>query len=105
MILECFFREWDDDRMTRAERNCACRTFQVVLTADSEALIDRYMRRIGSADRHPGHGSDDAVDELKSRLKTEFVPLKITGKTIEVDTSDLDSVSYAAVVSAIERAC
>ena len=105
VILESnFYPEWDNARVARVEREFACRTFQVVLTADSETLIERYMRRIGSPDRHPGHWSDEYSDELKGRLRSEFVPVKITGATMVVDTSDLGSVSYEPVVSAIEWA-
>ncbi len=102
MILESsFFPEWDNDRVARAERDCACRTFQVVLTADSEIPMVRYMQGIGSADRHPGHSWAEALDEMKPRLRTEFVPLKITGATMVVDTTDPDRVEYAEILSRI----
>lgn len=39
---------------------------QVLCFADTDVLIDRFVARIGSPDRHPGHNDKEALDDFKN---------------------------------------
>jgi hypothetical protein len=83
------------------EARTGCRLMQVFVDAESETLVERLVSRQGSQHRHFGdrmfHGEGVHVG---TQLTEPYPRLDITD-TIEVDTTDLDSLDYTPVVEAV----
>lgn len=47
-----------------------CRVVQVVCEGEEEELVQRYLERAGSPDRHPGHVDHTRVEELRERIRS-----------------------------------
>lgn len=69
---------------------------QIWLTADPRIARERFMNR-AEGDRHCGHC--DAVDAVMQEFDERyfnrtFIPLPLQGRTLVVDTTDIDSVNH-----------
>ena len=66
----------------------ACQFIQVVCTAPSEILVERFVLRARSGQRHPGHVSEASFDEVLPRLLSErWEALELPGPAFTVDTA------------------
>ncbi len=81
------------------EERTGCRLLQVFVTAEAETLIERFVTRQQSDERHLGHRLQAVeTDNLAGRLP--WPPLAIDD-TLEVDTTDLDGLDYAPLLRQI----
>ncbi len=81
------------------EERTGCRLLQVFVTAETGTLIERFVTRQQSHERHLGHRLPDGIgDNLADRLP--WPPLVIDD-TLEVDTTDLDGLDYAPLLRQI----
>lgn len=102
VIAEATFL-WPDDRdwiEAMAERYHA-EIYQIWMTADPLVARERFHYR-GTHERHPGHcdTQEDVIAEFDQRLfNRTFIPHPIQGRTCVVDTTDIDQVRYADIVS------
>ena len=90
-----FYKEFDTERFRNLKERFDCEIVQVYCTAKQEVLLSRFLKRWESGDRHPGHGEATQIEDFKTRLAQgvwDAVP--IDGRTIVVDTSDFERVSY-----------
>jgi hypothetical protein len=64
------------------------------------------MRRRGtSGQRHPGHVEHLHFAEMvSSSQQTEFAPMPIQGRVLEIDTTDFMQVDYAAILAEVREA-
>jgi predicted kinase len=61
---------------------------QVYCRCPVDVALDRYRRRAGSPDRHPGHLAEHQSDSMTERWRTEDPePLNLEGAVIEVLTT------------------
>jgi len=103
VIVETAFRaEFHNERFRDLIRRYDCQVVQIYCSAPAGILFERFVKRVESGKRHPGH-----VDHLISRDQFDemlrcgtFSPLEIDN-TIEVDTSNFDCINYAAIAAAI----
>lgn len=66
------------------------RIVQVHLDGDTDAIVERFVRRAESGDRHPGHadGANDA-DDLREKLASGlWRALEVPGAVVEADMED-----------------
>jgi len=79
-------------------------TFQIYCYADRDILIQRFVERGYSPERHPGHIDQVmAADIRTSLLKNEYRPLEVGGQLVEIDTSDIACLDYTPVLTALAR--
>ena len=72
---------------------------QVVCSCSVEVLRDRFRLRAERSDRHPGHCDAQLAQELPEVLaRGGYGFLDIPGERLELDTTDLDSVDYPALL-------
>jgi predicted kinase len=78
---------------------------QIFCFADPDILIQRFVERGDSADRHPGHIDQTMAADIRlSLLKNEYRPLEIGGQLIKVDTTDLSNLNYTSVTALAAQA-
>jgi predicted kinase len=89
-----FYPQWDTAPLRDLQTRFGCRFVQVVCSAETAVLVDRFTRRAHSGDRHPGHADAFALDELIPRIVNErWDALDLDGPVIHVDTTrDLANV-------------
>lgn len=76
---------------------------QIVLTARSDVLVERFKLRAHTQARHPGHVDQLSTDaEIAAVCQREYAPLDLGGKILEIDTTDLEHVDYTNVFSVIQ---
>ncbi len=80
-------------------------TIQIVCNSDRDTLFNRFRERAKTGNRHPGHGDDDVLDELRTYLaKEQSLVMDIGGSIIEIDTTDFSKVSYQAILNEVKSA-
>lgn len=76
---------------------------QLVLYATPAVLQARFAARHAAGERHPGHVDATFAGEFAAQLQTDsYGPLGLPSTIVEVDTTDLEKVDFAAT---IEDAC
>jgi predicted kinase len=76
---------------------------QIVLEANAEILIQRFMERARSGARHPGNTDTTVEDEYRERLaQGPYQALDIGGSVLHIDTNDFAIVNYGEILNFIE---
>lgn len=75
---------------------------QIVLEADADILLDRFVKRTESGERHPGNADHTVYDEYRKRLaQGPYRPLGIGGSIIRVNTNDFALIDYNTLLQEI----
>ena len=104
LIVEAnFIPTFHTERLIELEDKYGFQTFQVLCTADKEALVRRFKKRCESGERHPGHVDHLTTDDqLEDFLRPErHAALGIGGTLFEIDTTDFETIDYQALVAAV----
>lgn len=106
IIVESNFkREIDSERFRKMQTTYKCDILQILCWADGETVFERFMGRIGTAERHQGHVEEVSPEQIRRefvRANGKDTPLDVDGKTIELDTTDLRKIDYESIYGAIE---
>ncbi len=81
--------------------------FQILCKADGVVLVERFLARTQSVERHAGHSQSDLewLEQNQTRLLQGLLsPLAVQGQLIEVDTTTPHSFEYANVLSRVQAA-
>lgn len=79
--------------------------FQIFCYADQDILIQRFVERGNSTERHPGHIDEVMAPDIRSSLlKNEYRPLEVGGRLIQIDTTNLARLDYMPVTAALAQA-
>jgi hypothetical protein len=85
-----FYARWDTAPLRELHARFGCRFVQVVCSAETAVLIERFIHRSRSGERHPGHADASALDELIPRIVNErWDALHLDGPVIYLDTSNM----------------
>jgi predicted kinase len=97
VIVEANLRpELAGPELAAIEERTGCRLLQVLVTAETTTLLERYVERQRSEERHFGHllpGFDESA--LADSLPWPTLDID---DTIEVDTTDLERLDYAPLL-------
>ncbi|HTK08552.1 MAG TPA: AAA family ATPase [Ktedonobacteraceae bacterium] len=80
---------------------------QILCKADGKVLLERFLARMESEERHSGHHGQDLawIEQHKERLlQGQITPLAIGGQLLEIDTSTPHSFAYADLLQHIRAA-
>ncbi|MCP4368409.1 MAG: ATP-binding protein [Deltaproteobacteria bacterium] len=78
-------------------------TLQIQCHTEGTVLLDRFKKRIGTKERHPGHYDRVELEYIKSGLlQGRQENLEIGGYVYELDTTDFERVNYQSLYAAIE---
>lgn len=78
---------------------------QILCDTDEEILFQRFMKRIESGERHPGHADHlTTYPQFTTLLRQRgYGALNIGGLLIEVDMTELDAVEVKDLIEAIQK--
>ena len=106
LIAEANFKaDIDTPQILDLEARYTFTPFQIFCYADPDILIQRFVERGDSTERHPGHIDQIMASDIRnSLLKNEYRPLEVGGQLIEVDTTDLGRLNYTPVTAVLAQA-
>lgn len=107
VIVEGFFGRPDlrTAEFAELQRQCDFEPFQIVCKADGAVLVERFLARAGSGERHAGHPDLEWLEQNKARLQSGTLqPLALGGRLIEIDTTTPDSFDYHALLRQVRSA-
>ncbi len=95
-VIESNFNpECDGERIDDVADRHGARLVQIHCHAAGDVLVGRYLGRVESGQRHPGHVVHVTIEEYRERLlAVKSEPLAIAGKTVAVDTTDPACIDY-----------
>jgi predicted kinase len=102
VVVESNFKpELDSERFRALQLRYGAVLVQIVCWAKGDVLIDRYKNRVKSA-RHPGHVESATLEEAeRNLLRGKCEALRLPGRTIEFDTTNLTALDYANLFASI----
>jgi predicted kinase len=78
---------------------------QIVCHCDGPVLWERFKRRAEAGERHAGHVDHASYAELApTLLRGTTAPLGIGGLAIDIDTTDWNTIDYAALLATVKQA-
>lgn len=93
IIIESNFKPGiDSERFAQMveQHNASC--IQILCHADGDVLFKRWNDRIATGQRHAGHVEEASLEQIKHDLAQPYEPLKLPGRLIQLDTSDLNNI-------------
>lgn len=99
---------FDADSDTEPFRRLAARDVQVVqihVGGETEALVETFVQRAASGERHPGHGDDPGdAEELRAKLDAGlWDPLDLPGLLVRADMAEDEEAIVERVRAALAR--
>jgi predicted kinase len=80
---------------------------QILCRADGAVLLERFLARAGTVERHVGHRDRDLewLEQNKEQLlQGHLPPLAIDGQLVEIDTTTPHSFDYADLLQRVHAA-
>ena len=81
--------------------------WQILCKADGEVLLERFLARMESEERHTGHHLQDLTwieQNKKWLLRGHLPPLALGGQLVEIDTTTPHRFDYADLLQRIHAA-
>jgi predicted kinase len=89
----------------RMRQTCAFMPFQIVCRADGRILLERFLARAGTPERHSGHQDMEWLAQNEDLLtQGRLPPLALDGPVIEIDTTTPHSFDYAGLLQRVRAA-
>ncbi len=94
-----FHTAFDAPKLKRLQERYRFQTLEIHCTAETEALLARFVSRAQSPERHPGHGEQGQPGELRANLERGvYAPLSLPGEALSVDTTDFARIDHQRLV-------
>ena len=92
----------DSERINAFVDRFSVRLVQIHCHADGSVLVERYLARVTSGERHPGHVDHLTIGEQREQLLAATpTPLAIQGATLVIDTTDPVHIDYDWIMTEI----
>ena len=107
VIVEGFFGRPDVRRteFLRLRERHNFEPLEILCKADGPALMQRFLARMASGERHRGHLDREWLQHNEARLLGgQLAPLAIGRQVIEIDTTTAHSFAYADVLRHVQAA-
>ncbi|QBD75652.1 ATP-binding protein [Ktedonosporobacter rubrisoli] len=106
LIVEGFFGniELRSAEFLQLQQRTDLAPLQILCHADGELLLERFLARMESSERHGGHQDRKWLEQHKERLlRGQLAPLKLAGQLLEIDTTAPHSSAYAKLLGQVQR--
>lgn len=107
LLIEGFFGrpELRGAEFLQLQRTYDFEPLQILCKADGQILLERFLARVESVERHAGHSDLAWLEDNKERLlQGELAPMALGGQVIEIDTTTLDSFEYDSLLQRVREA-
>ena len=107
LLIEGFFGRADlrSAELLRLRHAHPFSPLQIICTADGRVLLQRFLARIQSGNRHVGHRDLEWLEQNEARLlQGQLAPLALGGQMVEFDTTAPDPYAYATVLQQVQVA-
>lgn len=107
LIVEGFFGrpELRSAEFLRLQQAHDFKPFQIVCRANGTVLLNRFLARVQTVERHAGHGDLQWLERNKEQLlQGHLTPLALDGQLIEIDTTTPDSFDYIGLLRRVKAA-
>lgn len=107
VIVEGFFGRPDVRRaeFLRLRERHEFEPLEILCKADGQALMQRFLARMASGERHRGHLDREWLEHNEARLLGgQLAPLTLGRQVIEIDTTVPDGFAYAEVLRQVQAA-
>jgi len=104
LIVEGFFGrpELRSAEFLHLQRTYDFEPFQILCKADGTVLLERFLARAGSGERHVGHPDLEWLEQNKGQLlQGHLTPLALGGQVVEIDTTTPHSFDYADLLQRV----
>jgi hypothetical protein len=79
--------------------------FQILCKVDGTVLMERFLARVGTGERHVGHRDLEWIEQNNERLlHGHLPPLALGGQLVEIDTTTPHSFEYADLLQRVHAA-
>jgi predicted kinase len=79
--------------------------FQILCRTDGGVLLERFLARTGTGERHGSHQDLEWIEQNKERLlRGHLTPLALGGQIVEIDTTAPHSFDYAGLLQQVRAA-
>lgn len=105
-IVESNFEpEKDIKKFQKLKKRYNCSLIPIFCTAREDVLLERFIQRLDSNTRHPGHVDDGNIEMVKAEnANRDSHYLDFGTGVIEIDTTDFDTLDYEVILKQIEEA-
>ena len=108
-----FWSEYERPWLDRMKESYDFDTLELHCHADPEIVIERFIRRAESDERHSGHQSGMSREALEGEIRGQlerYGALTAGDGLVRIDTTDFSTVDYAAIIQRVrgaldERCC
>ena len=107
VIVEGFFGRRDRRRaeLLRLQERHDFEPLEILCKADGQVLMQRFLARMASGERHRGHLDREWLEHNEARLLGgQLAPLAIGHHVIEIDTTTAQSFAYIDVLQHVQEA-
>ena len=105
LIVEGFFGrpELRTDEFLHLQQNHDFEPFQILCNADGNVLLERFLSRTQSVERHSGHSDLQWLQQNKERLlQGHLAPLTLNGQLVEIDTTTPNNFNYNNLLQQVQ---
>lgn len=104
-VMEANFNpEFDGEKYRRWQAEYGFSGVQVLCWAEGAVVYERFVRRVDSGERHPGHGDGESLEAYREYLmQGRCLPLDVGFPVVEVETTDFGSVDLDWVAAEVRR--
>lgn len=106
LVIEGFFGRPDlrSTEFLKLKLACDFQPFQILCKTDGEVLLERFLTRMSSVERHIGHHDLEWIEQEENKerlLQGHLTPLAIGGTVVEIDTTTPHSFDYAELLQQV----
>ena len=100
-----FWHEYEGPWIDRMREKYDFDTLELHCHADPEIVVQRFIQRADSDDRHSGHQSGMSRDTLAREIRNQlerYGPVTAGEGLVRIDTTDFAAVNYTAIVERVK---
>lgn len=107
-LVESNFKpQFDAERFKKICADHGYEPVQIYVHCDPVVAYARFLTRVDSGERHPGHVDGENREEMKKMIDgwaTQHGVMEIGGSVVEVDTTDFAKIDYDKIYAALSPA-